>query len=114
MKQTIQKTKLGFEAIKKILESGLHQKGKRDADFFNELNDEITMTYVLMNDGMCEEVAMCHSCAQNRDRLYEMIELLENGTLLQGDEAFQHTHLSAFMRDIDEVLVRIDKVLASL
>lgn len=114
MKQIIQKTKSGFESIKKILQSGLGQEGKRDAGYFNELKEAIAVTYVLMNESFCEEVAMCHSCAQNRDRLYEMMELLENDTSLQGDAAFQNRHLNAFMRDIDEVLVRIDKVLASL
>jgi len=114
MKQIIQKTKSGFESIKKVLGSVLHQEGKRDAGFFNKLKEEIAVTYVIMNESFCEEVAMCHSCAQNRDRLYEMMELLENDTLLQGDVAFQNRHLSAFMNDIDEVLVRIDKVLASL
>ena len=114
MKQTIETAKTGFKAIKAILDDTLHQHNRLDNDFFDRLSDTVNATYVLMNDGMCEEVSMCHSCAQNRDRLYDMMSLLDGDTLRQADIAVQRHYIDTFRENIDEVLLRIDNILSGL
>ena len=114
MKQTIEATKSGFEGIKKTLEDASHHSGSYDSDFFERLSDAVSATYVLLNDGMCEELSVCHTCAQNRDQLHDMMEWLDNEAAQPGSASEQHSHLTSFSNDINEVLVRIDKVLAEL
>ena len=114
MKQTIENVKSCFLDIKSILGSGSDGGRFDDAVFVERLGDAVSATYVALNDGMCEEIAMCHSCAENRDKLHDVMVLLEEIGSGTAADATAKTRLNAFGNDVDVVLERIDGVLAAL
>jgi hypothetical protein len=67
--------------------------------------------YVTMNNGMSENATVCHECAEHRDYLLSMLDLLDD--LSAGNE-FTPEHqerLNAFSQKIGEILSKIASAL---
>jgi len=114
VKQTVENVKSCFLDIKSILGSGADAGNFDDAAFVDRLGEAVSATYVVLNDGMCEEMEMCHSCAENRDKLHDVMVLLEELGSGSVADATAKARLDAFESDVDSVLERIDTVLATL
>jgi len=62
-----------FNEVDRLLTTG----ERADTAFYDTLNEATQSAYVLMNEGMCESLTVCHQCAQHRDFLQTMILTLE-------------------------------------
>lgn len=113
MKQTIESVKQQFDALSAKVDPRSVQMLK-DRDYATQLSDCIAKTYVMLNNGMCEELEVCHTCAQQRDHLRDALERFEavaqNG---QVDAAFESFYFS-FVEQLKTIRANIDKVLAQL
>jgi len=114
LKQTVENIKAKFLEVQNIIGNDFSINHLDDSQFVTKLSTAVELTYIELNEGMCEEIQMCHTCAENRDNLREIMVMLEDidagATLTDaiGD------HFMAFSLEINEVLKRIDGVLAEI
>jgi hypothetical protein len=75
-----------------------------------QVNDALTDTYVLLNQGFCENATMCKKCVDNRDQLRNLSQLIdmceENENVTE--EAF--LALKNFALSIPEILMKMESV----
>lgn len=77
-------------------------------------NDDLTTlsiateeAYVLMNEGMCASTSVCHECAEHRDFIRKMLDVL--GNLEEHREPIE-----TYGNEFSEYSVRIDKILKNI
>lgn len=113
MRATIEAARRQFEALLAKLDPTSTQM-LHDRDYVAQLSDCVARTYTMLNDGMCEEATVCHSCAGQRDYLRDAMEtfdtLAESGEVDAQTEVFYFdfvTRLRQIVTNIDEVLTRL-------
>lgn len=109
MKNTISEAQKQFSVIKQLLA----QPVPHNEDYFTHLSIASEEAYVLMNQGMCTNVSVCHECAGHRDFIRSMLEIL--GELeINAASAQRHTQkLTEYSERINKILKNIALVLAS-
>lgn len=106
----IREAQTKFQEIERLL----HTAGTKDRDYFTQLSETTQNAYVMMNEGMCENVTVCRECAENRDYLYSVIAIVDD--LASGaplSDTYQ-AHLDTYAEKIDEILVKIAHILAAV
>ena len=81
-----------------------------DKALIAQINDSLTDTYVLLNQGFCESATMCKKCIDNRNSLRELIELID---LCEEEGVASETAclaLDNFSRNIPEILTKMESV----
>jgi hypothetical protein len=114
MLQTVQNIDKKFQEIKQIIGNDFSATHLHDSGFVSRLREAVEKTYLLLNEGMCEELSVCKECARNRDYLQTMIVELEN--IENGDtitEAVEDRFVS-FSLMLDDLLSRIKSVIGEL
>jgi len=113
MRATIEAARRQFEALLAKIDPESTQM-LHDKDYTAQLADCVAKTYTLLNDGMCEEVAVCHTCAAQRDYLRDAMEafetLAETGKIDAEAEAFYFdfvARIKAIISNIDEALAKL-------
>lgn len=106
--------RVAIEAIKKQIQAlvatvdPVSTQQLHNRDFVTQLADCIAKTYVLLNEGMCEELTVCRSCAQQRDFLRDTLTVFEevarSGSVSYADEQ----HYYNFVGRLKEMQVNID------
>lgn len=107
MLDTVEQAKAQFLEIESILNSN----ATKDQSYFTILSEMTDKAYVTMNDGMGANSTVCHECADHRDYLLSMLDLLDD--LSSGNE-FTQAHqerLNIFSQKISEILSKISSVL---
>lgn len=86
----------------------------RDHDYAVQLADCVARTYVMLNNGICEELTVCRTCVRQRDYLRDALELFEEvaRTGIVNDEV-ERRYLE-FEARLTEIRSRIREVLAAL
>ncbi|MGD9970741.1 MAG: hypothetical protein AB7S65_09820 [Sulfuricurvum sp.] len=77
----------------------------------NALCDVTQQAYVLMNEGMCEDLSVCHDCAKHRDFLYEMLPILEHSRDVSPFPDTLLTPLETYRTVVRNVLERVQTIL---
>ena len=113
MKQTIESIKKQFEALNAKIDPASAEM-LQDKDYAMQLADCVAKTYVMLNNGMCEELEVCHTCAQQRDYMRDAMERFEavgqTGIKDKETEAFYFEfvdRLNGIRENIDEVLTQL-------
>jgi hypothetical protein len=113
MKESIESIREQFEALNAKVDPTSAEMLK-DHDYAVQLADCVAKTYLTLNDTMCEELSVCHSCAQQRDFLRDALERFEaiaqNGNVDASDETFYF----GFIERLSEIRENIRVALASL
>jgi hypothetical protein len=114
MLQTVQNIEKKFLGIKQIIGADFSASHLRDSGFVSGLKEAVEETYLLLNEGMCEEISVCKECAKNRDYLQTMITELEN--IENGDKitAAVEDRFISFSLMLDDLLSRVDSVVSNL
>ena len=102
-----------FETIKLMVGESLSLEDLSNPKYLRSLIDATESTYVHLNDSICDDLHMCHECAQKRDLLNTYLQLfddLELGKMAQDTEA----QIAAFPEAIKQVIDRINTVLFDL
>ncbi len=98
-----------FQDIHNLLET----KSSRDTTYFTQLSIATEEAYVLMNEGMCANTSVCHECAEHRDFIRSILDIL--GTLeTNSNSADSYTETFIQYSDrVNKILNNIAVVLAS-
>jgi hypothetical protein len=86
----------------------------KDPSFIEKLSMAVEEAYVSLNDGMCEEIKVCHSCSYQRNYLRNIMGLLNEIESSGNISSTVKRELFTFPEKIQEVLVRIQKALKEL
>lgn len=92
----------------------LHTSSAKNDDYFTQLSEATQNAYVIMNEGMCENMTVCHECAENRDYLHSMIGIVED--LASGaplSNAYKAA-LDTYAEKVGEILTKIQGALADM
>lgn len=113
MRETIESIKQQFEALGAKLDPTSTQM-LGDPGYASQLADCVAKTYVMLNNGMCEELTMCQTCAEQRDFLRDALERFEaiahSGDIDADAEAFYF----AFTERLGVIRSKIEQVLSGL
>jgi len=85
-------------------------KDLTDIVMLAQVNDALTDTYVLLNQGFCENAKMCKKCIDNRDQLRKLSELID--ICEENQEVSEETfiELKNFALTIPEILIKMESV----
>lgn len=113
MKETVESIKGQFDALHAKIDPASAEM-LRDRDYAMQLADCVSKTYVMLNSGMCEELTVCTTCAEQRDYLRDAMEQFEAvahcGEVDGASEAFYF----GFVAQLKQIRENIAAVLAAL
>jgi hypothetical protein len=114
MLQTVQNIEKKFREVKQIIGNDFSASHLHNSGFVSRLREAVEETYVLLNEGICEEVSVCKECANNRDHLQTIMVELEN--IENGDKitAAMEDRFMSFSLMLDDLLSRIKSVIGEL
>lgn len=114
MVQTIRDVEQRIAIIKALIHNDFEPTHLEDAEFVKVLTNSVEDTYMLMNEGMCEELTACQRCTKSRDNMRNIMDLLEDieaGDPVTPEMADRFRHFSV---ELDEMTERLSEVLAEL
>ena len=106
--------KAKFEIIKTILGDSLTLEDLSQPKYLKVLIDASENTYLHLNDSMCESLNMCKECAQKRDILNQYIQLFDSVELGNKLGNTIEEEIAKFPKIIEEIIHKIDLVLAKI
>lgn len=114
MVETIRKIEIQFLTIDQMVNTQSFGIQLKDPSFIEKLSMAVEEAYVSLNDGMCEEIKVCHSCSYQRNYLRNIMGLLNEIESSGNISSTVKRELFTFPEKIQEVLVRIQKALKEL
>jgi hypothetical protein len=109
MKNVLSEAKKQFQGISNLLSS---QESRNDA-YFTRLSIATEEAYFIMNSGMCANATVCHECANHRDFIRSMMDVLSE---LEVNAKAANTYtdqLFQYSERVSKILKNIETVLAS-
>lgn len=98
-----------FKEIHNLLETA----SPRNGAYFTHLNIASEEAYVLMNEGMCANSSVCHECAEHRDFIRSILDILSTlETNSSNAESYAETFIQ-YSERVNKILKNIATVLAS-
>lgn len=110
MKEIFESVQKKFKDLETFLNRASTKKELETPELLAELNDALSDTYVLLNQGFCENVKACEKCVENRDQLQLLVEMMDRCEEKQAlsEEAF--ASLQKFRQNIPEILLKMQNV----
>ena len=108
MEKVFQAVQQEFMHLSLVLSRINFEKNSITTDTLMQVNDALTDTYVLLNEGFCERVELCERCVHNRNQLQtlmQMVDQCETNTKVD-EETF--IALEAFTRAIPLILTKME------
>ncbi len=103
MKNVLSEAKKQFQDIHTLLNS----QESRNNDYFTKLSIATEEAYFTMNSGMCANTSVCRECANDRDFVRAMMDIL-------GELEINATAWNAYTDKLDEYSERVGKVLNNI
>lgn len=110
MLNTIRKAQKQFQEIHNLLSN----HADRNNEYFTKLSIATEEAYVLMNEGMCANATVCHECAEHRDFIRTMLDILGNLEIGNGSADMYADKLAQYATRVNAVLKNISTVLTTL
>lgn len=107
MLEIVQQAQAQFMEIESILSSNV----AKDQNYFTILSEMTDKAYVSINNGMGENATVCHECAEHRDYLLSMLDLLEELSAGKEFTSDDKKQLDTFTQKIGEILSKISSIL---
>lgn len=110
MKKIFESVQKKFRDLETLLNRTSIKKDLERPESLAELNDALTNTYVLLNQGFCENLQVCEKCVENRDQLQKLVEMMDQCEEDQAlsEEAF--SSLQKFRQNIPQILLKMQSV----
>ncbi len=110
MKEIFENVQKKFRDLETFLNRATIKKDLETPELLAELNDTLSDTYVLLNQGFCENLQVCEKCVENRDQLRMLVEMMDQCEEKQAlsEEAF--ASLNKFKQNIPEILHKMQSV----
>jgi hypothetical protein len=96
-----------------LLQRLLNNNSDKSNSYFTELSIATEEAYVLMNEGMCSSSSVCHECADHRDFIRSMLDVLSE---LEVNAAYADRYtdkLSQYKERVNKILNNIAIALTS-
>ncbi|MDD2782086.1 hypothetical protein [Sulfuricurvum sp.] len=109
MKNVLSEARKLFQDINTLLTS----QETKDNNYFTKLSIATEEAYFTMNSGMCSNTTVCHECANHRDFVRTMMDILGE---LEVNASAANTYrdtLSQYTERVNKILKNIETVLAS-
>lgn len=109
MLNTIREAQKKFQQLHQLLNSPMN----RDTDYFTQLSIESEEAYVLMNAGMCVNTSVCRECAEHRDFIRSILDILSELEINASSANTYKEKLTEYSERVNKILKNIAGVLAS-
>lgn len=108
MKNVLSEAKKQFQSINTLL----HSQENKDDEYFTQLSIATEEAYFTMNSGMCANSSICRECANHRDFIRSIMDIL--GELeVNATSAHVYTEkFSQYSERVTKILRNIERVLA--
>ena len=85
-----------------------------DKKYVKEMSEDLAKLYVYLNDAICEELSMCHTCAQQSDYLRDTMSMFEELSTDREVDAETINKYREFPKRVEDIIKKIDTVLLQL
>ena len=96
-----------------LLQRLLNKNGDKSNSYFIELNTATEEAYVLMNEGMCSSSSVCHECADHRDFVRSMLDILNELEVNAASAERYNDALNQYKERVNKILNNISIALTS-
>lgn len=103
MLDTLREAQKHFQEIYALLT----QNSAHDNDYFTQLSIATEEAYVLMNEGMCASNSVCHECAEHRDFIRSILDVLSKLELDSSTKDHYKEVLSEYASRVNSILKNI-------
>lgn len=79
-------------------------------DVLAEVNDALSETYVLLNQGFCENATMCEKCISNRDQLQSLSQMIDQCEENKKVSPEATLALTTFTQNLPQMLAKMQSV----
>jgi hypothetical protein len=96
-----------------LLQQLLSDKSDQSSTYYTKLSTATEEAYVIMNEGMCASTSVCHECADHRDFIRSMLDVLSE---LEANAASSDNYadkLTQYKERVNKILTNIEIVLTS-
>lgn len=109
MLNTIREAQKQFQLLHQLLSLPMN----RDTEYFTQLSIESEEAYILMNAGMCVNTSVYRECAEHRDFIRSILEILSELELNASSANTYAAKLTEYSERVNKILKNIAVVLAS-
>lgn len=110
MKEMFDAVQGKFKQLDQLL-SGLDiKKDLAKPEVLADVNDTLAETYVLINQGFCENAHMCEKCVDNRDQLRMLVEMMDQCEENREISKEVYLSLEKFKQNIPNILQKMQSV----
>jgi len=110
MKEMFERVQGQFSELNRLLNELDFKKDLSKPDLLAELNDKLTETYVLLNDGFCESAQMCEKCVSNRDQLQLLSAMIDKCEQNKEITKEASSALEDFTKNLPQMLDKMQSV----
>lgn len=96
-----------------VLQQLLSDKNDHSSAYYTKLSIATEEAYVLMNEGMCASTSVCHECADHRDFIRSMLDILGELEVNAASTDKYTDKLSQYKERVNKILKNIAIVLSS-
>ena len=110
MKEMFEKVQGQFMDLSTLLNGLDLSKDLENEDVLAKVNDALSETYIVLNQGFCESVTMCEKCVSNRDQLQVLSRLIDQCEEDKKVSAQAHASLVDFTQNLPQMLEKMQSV----
>lgn len=107
MFDTLREAQKQFQEIDALL----GQNDSHDSTYFTQLSIATEEAYVLMNEGMCVNNSVCHECAEHRDFIRSILDVLSKLELDSHTKEHYNDLFSEYSTRVKSILKNIAEAL---
>jgi antirestriction protein ArdC len=96
-----------------LLQQLLSNKSDQSSAYYTKLSIATEEAYVIMNEGMCASTSVCHECADHRDFIRSMLDVLGELEVNAASADNYTDKLTQYKERVNKILTNIDIVLTS-
>ena len=109
MKTILRDAQKHFQQLRHLLGSS----STRDQHYFTDLSIATEEAYVFMNAGMCANTSVCRECAEHRDFIRSMLDILGELEVNTAHARNYTEHFVRYSERVNTILKNIASALAS-
>lgn len=98
-----------FQKVHQLLD----EHNVRDNNYFTQLSIATEEAYVLMNEGMCANTSVCHECAEHRDFIRSMLDVLGELEVNTSSATNYADKFAQYSERVNKILTNIKSVLTA-
>lgn len=110
MKKMFEAVQSEFMNLSTLLNGLDLSKDLEKEDVLAKVNDALTETYILLNQGFCESATMCEKCVSNRDQIQVLSQMIDKCEEDKEVTSEAKTALASFTQNLPQMLSKMQSV----